>query len=590
MNKIEKPIKKKKIKGYIFGFLFCFISGVTLAVATVFFEMAGIELYSSFKIILFIIGLIAQLAGGVINFASFSYLRAAIAAPMYGVIQIVSGSILALILIPGTPWNWYYLLILILVSAALILIMYNISRKPELEEIDELPPYPTLEISRLPDQNFDHICEGFSKIWELLDINLMAKFGRIRSRWTMPGGKYTNSTLWNSSLVSFVWKYWVSEIATEIMDPFLDKQTSEGLIPGSFGLFTTQKGFKPPILSLAYWNNELDIEKIKEIYPKISEFNEWIYNNRQDSSGLFYWKTPKESNMENSLRFEGIKKNEPSQHIAAIDLNCYMIIQNNILIKMAEKLNLDKDISLFKEKSQRLKDLIIKKLWDNDLKIFSDYNLNEKSFINLKSICGFLPLLAEAASDDQINILLGRLGNPEEFFTPIPLPTVAIDDPRFDNSEYNGPVWLSLSYLIIKGVEKIEPEFASKISFKLVNNIMLDWQKRNSFYEYYDPHFPHNLTTKPKPKKNIVGWTGLINSLLIETILGIKLNKEKILIRPYLPEEFIGLKILYNIRAMDLIIEYTFNSPDNIQLKVDYKGKTELEQIKNGALMEFSLD
>ena len=452
------------------------------------------------------------------------------------------------------------------------------------------------------------LTDGFSKIFEILAKNLKPPFRKIKQFWAIPSAIFFGSYLWDSAFISQVWKYWDVNVACEILKPLIENQAQDGRIPHFINPFKAVDMTQPPLIAWSISNLDASPEYLAEIYPALKRYNDWLYKNRRLENGLFHWVHPYESGMDNSPRFtdrsEKLKKD--LSQIAAIDLNSYMVLQNNALMHIArelEKTNLTRidyksDIIEFDKKNKELIELIQKYLWDEEFGLYFDYDLRNQTRIEINTLANFLPLAAGIPNEHQMSSLLKHLESPHEYYTKIPLPSVAHNDKTFVKDMWRGPVWLNLAYLVIKGLENKELyKFSSKIAYKIVKGVFKTWKNEGSFYEFYDPdgyylkklsrkkgNLYKRLTLGKKPVKNFIGWTGLVNCFLIESIIGFDINEKTI--QPRFPEEFRGKNLELGFPALDFIIEISYSSDKDILIKIsDLKGKKE-DLIKKCSLYQ----
>lgn len=383
--------------------------------------------------------------------------------------------------------------------------------------------------------------EGFQEVFRVLEVNLNAPFGKLKHRWAMPSPKYMAAYLWDTAFISLVWKYWDMQVAGEILLPLLDNQAEDGRIPHFASFLSQSDKTQPPLIAWAITNLDVDFQYLKDAYPKLKKYNQWLYTNRRLPNGLFFWQHSYESGIDNSPRFTDRSEKEKRDltRIAAIDLNSYIVLQNQALITMAEKLKSENklgeyevDIALFQQKSEELVELIQKNMWDEEIGLYFDFDIIEERRIKINTIACFFPLIAGIPTDDQANRLIQHLEDPHEYNTLIPLPTVAMNDKDFVKDTWRGPVWLNTAYLVIKGLEKYKKmELSKDFASRLITGVFKTWKKSGSFYEFYDPerydlveltrkkgNLVKQITLGNKPVKNFIGWTGLVNTLLIESL------------------------------------------------------------------------
>ncbi|NVM02727.1 MAG: hypothetical protein HWN67_10345, partial [Candidatus Helarchaeota archaeon] len=351
------------------------------------------------------------------------------------------------------------------------------------------PPKPYIKIKD------PIIQEGYHEIFKWLEINLNAPKGNLKHRWAMPAAIFMFCYLWDSAFISLVWKYWDQNIASEILLPLLDNQTEDGRIPHFVSFFNKSEKIQPPLIAWAISNLKVNKEYLKYAYFKLKKFNQWLYKNRRLKNGLFFWKHSYESGIDNSPRFtdRSEKHKRDLTRIAAIDLNTYIVLQNQSLIKIAEKLQngekkdeYEADIDEFHNKNEELVELIQKYLWDEDTGLYLDYDIVSKKRIVINTIASFFPLVAEIPTENQAKRLIKHLESPYEYNTKIPLPSVALNDKNFEKDMWRGPIWVNTAYLVIKGLEKYQRyKLSGEFAFRIIKGVFETWKNEGSFYEFY---------------------------------------------------------------------------------------------------------
>ncbi len=561
-----------KLKGYILGLTFTSIAGVILGWTAPLLELAN-QSGNALASPLLYIAILLQLAGGILNFFALSYLRPAIVFPVYGSIQIFESVIVAQILLPATnPWSNLFYASLVLIVASLVLIAYSISKKPEEEVVDLLPPNPQVVT---PDEILN---EGFQDVFKLLDINLMGAYGRIKHRWAHSGKKYTKPNILESCFTSLVWKLWLPEIATEILESFFDAQTADGRLPSKLKMLGRDYCEVVPIVAYCVAAQNPSNEFLKQVFPKLKAFQQWWYENRQSEGGLFFWETPEESGMSGAARFGNLNT---ISHIIPVDLNAYIVLQNNVLAQIAASLDLPELVKQFEKQASDLTEKVQTKLWDSDSNLYYDWDSDKNEFIRIMGLTNFIPLVAKIPTREQTNSLISHLTNTEEFNTLIPYPSVSISDEKYMCEKWNGAVSLNLVYLILQGLQLYqENELIAETSFRLIQGVFSHWELDGSFYEFYSPN-PLKYDLTAKPGKDFVGSTGLINTLLVEEIIGLKITNSEIILCPKLPPSWKTELISYSIPTRNLVLTMEYKESEEIQIKLVIDTKEDEFVIKN---------
>jgi glycogen debranching enzyme len=129
--------------------------------------------------------------------------------------------------------------------------------------------------------------------------------------------------------------------------------------------------------------------------------------------------------------------------------------------------------------------------WDPSYNQYCDIDVTGGSHrtIAVPTNAMFTPLYAGAVTDQQLEILLRRLCQPDEFLTAYPVPSTAIDCQYFDKDRYwRGPTWPITNYFIIEGLKRYRNrhkdagELANFLTGRTIQMI-----KDNGFWEYFDP-------------------------------------------------------------------------------------------------------
>jgi putative isomerase len=397
---------------------------------------------------------------------------------------------------------------------------------------------------------------------------------------------------------------WDPKVAREILRVFLELQNEEGQCPQNIahGKRPNYQISNPPLLAWALIEAaemDDDYTLLEQLYPRLSRFHRFLYENRR-KNGLFVWKHSYESGIDNSPRFTDVaeKKKYDINHLWAVDFNAWMVVQNNCLAKIANKLGLTEDSNIFMKRREELKHLINKYLWDEKTGLYYDYDYQKKELNKIPTIASLFPMFAEIPDQEQAKKIITHIRDEFTFNTLIPFPSVARNYPDFMKDCWRGAVWINTAYIGVKGLEKYgEHELAGDLAFKLVYGIAQTYRNEGSIYEFYDPdsYSLNELTRKKgnlykqitlggKPVKNFVGWTGLSNTMLIENVLGIRFCKNELIIQPHLPELLLGSKIAVELPYFDKIVY--IQSSSNQQIDVEVTSFSDVKSVKASEIFE----
>ncbi len=459
----------------------------------------------------------------------------------------------------------------------------------------EAPP-PSLQVDGT---EWGHHWEsGFDAVYATLLKNLHGPNPFFDTRYAYPSPTFRGVYLWDTAFTSQVWKIWDVETAEEINRAVMNAAAPDGRIPHFHGIYSKSDYTQPPLITWSVWKNYLwsgDRTYLAGAYPVLKDYNKWLYENRRHESGLFVYIHPYESGIDNSPRFGSADESQVTdmENLAAVDQNSYMVLQNRLLARMAAELGHVDDEQKYLGRAMEQKELMNRKLWDPDTGLYYDRDLNSNKLVCVKTIASFFPMFARVPDKKKARRMLEHLMDPEEFNTTIPLPSVARDDPAFEKDCWRGPVWVNTAYMAIRGMENYGfYEEASLLTFKLADGVYKVHENTGDLVEFYDPdrfdfkelhrkkgNLYKQITLGGKPRPNFVGWTGLVNTLVVENLVGYCKVPGQVWIQPRFPPRASGASMLVRIPADDLVI----------MIKVKDKGRTAGKIIKQGRERSFSL-
>ncbi|MEM7086723.1 MAG: trehalase family glycosidase [Bacteroidota bacterium] len=312
----------------------------------------------------------------------------------------------------------------------------------------------------------------------------------LQNNWRIPAGEIKHEGLfpsyhykWFNGFWSWdSWKHAVglshynTNLAKEQMKLMFDFQKEDGFIVDCVFRDTlienhNYRDTKPPLSAWAVvkiYEKDQDIEFIQEFYPKLKKYHQWWYNYRDyDKDGLCEYGSTDgtliaakwESGMDNAIRFDNskiLKSAEGAYSLdqESVDLNAYLYAEKLYLITLAEKLQIEADVTTFTKEAQELKAKIQKQFYDEKDGWFYDTNLKGTSFIKGEGSEGWTALWANAASQEQAEAVKNKMMNPAKFFTKVPFQTMSADHPKFDplKGYWRGPNWLDQSYFGVKSL------------------------------------------------------------------------------------------------------------------------------------------
>ncbi len=351
------------------------------------------------------------------------------------------------------------------------------------------------------------LVRAFAKACSVMKVNIYAPEKPIKGRWTTPSRwPHRDMWLWDSAFHSLGLMHLDVKLAKEALRAVYGFQSNEGFIPHQMSPSGSSSITQPPVLAWAAWQvyakeKMRDREFLRQAYEAGAGHVEWIMKNRrlggappsnrplEYATPLYAWASGDESGADNSPRFDG-----GTEGLAAIDLSCYLIVECKTLQRMAQVLGYRVLAATWERRAEALSAAVRAELWDADRGFFFDRRGPGGKWVHVWSHAGFLPLWAGLATPEQAAALLQHLKNREKFWTALPVPGVAKDDPTFAKDMWRGPTWVHINYLITRGLFRygFRAE-AEELRGRTVRALTKTYEQTGCLWEFYDP----DLETPP---------------------------------------------------------------------------------------------
>ena len=227
-----------------------------------------------------------------------------------------------------------------------------------------------------------------------------------------------------------------------------------------------------------------DRSLLAEHYPTLLRAHRWWMSQRDgNGDGLIeYGSSPTgtgafvhtkqgamdESFMDNAPIFDSAAF-DPEAHtltMAEPGLNSLVSLDAQCLARIADVLEDSETAAALRETAGALNARIADRLWDAERQVFAGRHWSGAFEPSLSVTC-FYPLLAGAASDEQMKALIdGYLLNPDKFWGERVLPSSTQDDPASaDNVYWRGRIWPPHIFLIWEGLRRAgRDDLAAEVS------------------------------------------------------------------------------------------------------------------------------
>jgi hypothetical protein len=341
---------------------------------------------------------------------------------------------------------------------------------------------------------------------------------------------YHHQWLWDSGFHSIAWrwandKHWAQEETANLFD----NQLEQGRIcheiycsawrrqsdwPSGQGCFAPTS--QPPVLAMAaekIFERTADREWLEGIYPRLMPYLDWWSTVRDpDGDGLAGWANGYESGLDDSPRWDHITRSGNAYFPApleATELNALLVNEWRSIARIAGLLGYEADIQRAQQKAARIKSAMRSRLWDDAEGFFYCLDHEERP-IRIKTIGGLLGLLALEAGDREIGPLVQHLTNEREFWTPYPVPSVAVCEKAFSRGQmWRGPTWINTNWLLIRALERLgQGEVAEELKKRTLTMVVAEGSPK--LWEWYDPISGRALGNME------YGWSALVIDLMMD--------------------------------------------------------------------------
>ena len=247
---------------------------------------------------------------------------------------------------------------------------------------------------------------------------------------------------------------------------------------------------------------------LREVYPGLQKlYDYWWGNEAVDPSGLF------------TGGFLGMDNLPRGHHQAQADASAWMAFFARDLAAIATRLGDATSATRYTADVARIAAAVNANLWDEANGFYFDRGDDGKP-IPTVSYTGLIPLIAGIVPPDRLPRVMAVLADPAQLFGPAGIRSVSARSVMYQpgyaaaggvNSNWLGPVWMPINYLLVEALGPIDPALAASLRARVVTTVERDWQATGHFHEYFDGDTGEGLGADAQ-----TGWTALVANLVAE--------------------------------------------------------------------------
>ncbi|MBC7288842.1 MAG: hypothetical protein H5T86_12570, partial [Armatimonadetes bacterium] len=295
-----------------------------------------------------------------------------------------------------------------------------------------------------------------------------------------------------------------------------------------------------PVLTWEAWETYLwsgDKRFLEEAYEACRRFHDWWVNTRdRTGEGLVHWNGYGET-VRDDADVPTWLLSGGAEYQEALDLNCYLLMDERCLVDMAEELGRPEEAERWRAAADRRVQTMNSYMWSEAEGCY--YGINEvvPQLINIKDCSTFYPLWCGLAPPERALRLVEHLTKENEFWLPFPVPSVARDEPLWGADwHWHGPNWVEMVWPTVRGLRNYGYyELAAELAYRNCEMVFThNLEADGHFREYYNP-----LTGK-----GAAGclydyvWACVPAIMALETFAGVRPCREGLEVLPALPRDW----------------------------------------------------
>ena len=346
--------------------------------------------------------------------------------------------------------------------------------------------------------------------WWIMRAGLIStRFYTTREAMTPSMIHYVGVWQWDAFFHALAYRHVEKHLAHDQIRIVLDHQREDGMIPDAIhdeGTVTrldhpiVADVTKPPLIAWAsykLYEHDPDREFLDEIYEPIVRWNNWWFeHNDTDRNGLCEYQHPYSSGLDDSpLWDEGMPVEAP-------DLNTYLYLQQESLSKIARVIGREDDAETWRGRAEAMARRLVELAWNEEAGLFWARANGRR--VNVRTPFNLFPLITGQMPAEVVKRLVAHLTDERQFWSRYPVPTVAMDDPKYDPIKmWRGPTWVNVNYLLIEGLQRSGyANLARELRRRTLDLI----NSRDDIYEYYHPITGEN----PPMAASMFGWSSAV--------------------------------------------------------------------------------
>ncbi|MBC7248876.1 MAG: hypothetical protein H5T62_01200 [Anaerolineae bacterium] len=328
----------------------------------------------------------------------------------------------------------------------------------------------------------------------------------VPDKWEFPW-----PAMWDTAFQAKVATLVDVELAKHELRVFLSDrwQLSRGHVPNCEWMMAEET---PPLFAWAAWEiyqTDGDRAFLEEMWPRLELHYDYfrlamdLDHDRLYRGGFM--------GMDNIPRPDG-------SDVEQADTSGWMAFFARHMVSIANELGETERAEYYQKHYEQTCAQINAQLWNEEDGFY--YDRDGSGHLREKSYVGLIPFIAGAPDESQVERILAHLRNPAEFWSDYGIRSLSADSELYEpgysqsgwkNSNWRGPVWLPINYLLVQTMAGYDSTLAEELRENLIAAVESEWQRTGHFFEYY-----HAETGEGLGADHQTGWTALVANLIHE--------------------------------------------------------------------------
>lgn len=290
-----------------------------------------------------------------------------------------------------------------------------------------------------------------------------------------------------------------------------------------------------PMIVWEAWNVYLWLGSrrfLEQAYRSGKRSHEWWLGTRDRSGdGLCHWVNVSGESVRDDDGLPTWQATGGGQNQAALDLNCYLLVQERTLALMAAELGLGEDAARFNEMAEKRVEVMNERMWHEEDQCYYGFGETVPGWARVKDISTFFPLWSELATEGRVQPIVDLLDDPNTFGLPYGPPTLARNEPDFGpEKHWYGSNWVEMSLFPILGLRSYGyHQKAADLAYQNTKMVFDELARSGHFREYFNSETGEGV--------DLIDyiWTATPAYFIVNVCLGICLEARQFIVFPSLP-------------------------------------------------------